>query len=186
LPLKLADVCRGDRRVERDVAPRGVVAEAAPVVIRGAAGRSGCRQREQQQSEERKPSHCAARSGVFCTHGPGGVSSDSACRYASPASGKSLQCSKQKYRRRQCGKNLRLKLCRRSTWKSRSALRSVQRTTRVQRRASGSARRKSAKTAKLSDSSVTACDRAHATVSVIRYSINPFGVSRRRRIDARE
>ena len=56
----------------------------------------------------------------------------------------------------------------------------------TRRDASSSARRKSAKTAKLSDSSVTACSRAQSTVSVIRYSISPFGVSLRRRIDASE
>ena len=61
-----------------------------------------------------------------------------------------------------------------------------------ERRAVGCARlrapkqRKSANTAKLSDSSVTACCRAHTTVSVIRNSISPFGVSPRRRIEASE
>ena len=78
---------------------------------RVAAGGCGAG-RENRGGDEREceePSQCAVRSGVF-THGPGSASRDSACRYARPASGRSLQRSKQKYRRRQCGKNLRLKL----------------------------------------------------------------------------
>ena len=59
------------------------------------ARRSGDRQDERCTRDDGELLHCAVRSGVL-TQGPGGVSSDSACRYASPASGRSLQRSKQK------------------------------------------------------------------------------------------
>ena len=52
--------------------------------------------RESDEREWPEPSHRAARSVDDLTQGPGGVSSDSACRYARPASGKSVHRSKQK------------------------------------------------------------------------------------------
>ena len=48
-----------------------------------------------ERCDGKEPPHRAARSGDFA-QGPGGVSSDSACRYARPAAGKSAQRSTQK------------------------------------------------------------------------------------------
>src|SRR5581483_8325529 len=188
-PAEPLHVRGGDRGVGGDAVARGVVAEPRPVAVlrRGRAERErgGRRCENGRRQEYGCARQWAVRSGVR-TQGPGGVRSDSAWRYARPARGRSLHRSKQKYRRRQYGKNLRLKLCSRSTWNRRSALRRPHRTARDQRPASSPERRKSANTAKLSETSVTALRRAHASVSVIRNSISPFGVSPRRRIEARE
>src|SRR5205085_1087916 len=139
--------------------------------------------RLRREDEQSSAGQTAARSSSR-THGPGGVSSCSTWRYASATSGASVHRSKHTNRGRHTGKNFLLKLCSRSSWKKRSNRRRTARSERSPNAASADARSAFAKTAKLSDSSVTSFARAHAIASTIRNSINPFGVSRRRRIVA--
>ena len=63
-----------------DVVARGVVAEAAPVGVGGARQRGGRHGRDEQRRRARAASLNARPGPASSTHGPGGVSSDSACR----------------------------------------------------------------------------------------------------------
>src|SRR5436190_15822728 len=77
------------------------------------------RRRDRPGSADHREDHTAARSSAR-THGPGGISSCSTCRYANPTSGASVQRSMQTNRGRHSGKNFALKLWSRSSWKNRS------------------------------------------------------------------
>src|SRR5439155_20033567 len=131
--------------------------------------------RERRGRPQPRCDHTAARSSSR-TQGPGGINSCSTWRYASATRGASVHRSKQTKRGRHAGKNLRLKLWSRSSWKKRSKRRSPARSSRRRRGASRVALSAFANTAKLSDSSLTSCSRAQPIASTIRNSISPFGV----------